>query len=133
MGRSVHQPSSTRNGIHQSVNWMLRSIGRPCANSDAHGISGTTLRMDQPESSSTLSSPSSSTCRADSMSTSTSRTLRSPASAAATWLSFVAERELIRAELEAVGERTVTAGRSCGRAVVLLAPRVCVVPSLFTC
>ena len=136
IGRSVHQPSNTRNGIHQRVNWMLRSIGRPCANSDAHGISGTTLKIDQdpPEPSPSSSSSGASTGLADSTSVSTCSDFTSSASASR--LSWVAERELVAIALEAVGDRTVIAGGWCARAVVVLVPRVCLGPSglsLFAC
>ena len=30
IGLSVHHPSKTKIGIQRSVNWMLRSMGRPC-------------------------------------------------------------------------------------------------------
>lgn len=36
IGLSNHHPKSTSNGVQQSVNWILMSIGRPCANSEVN-------------------------------------------------------------------------------------------------
>ena len=39
IGLSIHQPSSTRNGIQNNVNWMLRSMARALAREEGTRVS----------------------------------------------------------------------------------------------